>query len=116
MEALKIFGTQTFSSLKVRNYRLYFLGQGVSQVGDWMQIVALGWLVLELTGSGVALGTVLALRFTPIFFGGPFGGILVERFDKRRILVATQSAFGALALVLAVLVYTGGAEMWMIYL
>src|SRR3989344_5946196 len=104
MELIKAFGAKTFSSLKVRNYRLYFIGQGVSQVGDWMQIVALGWLVLELTGSGIALGTVLALRFTPIFLGGPFGGILVERFEKRRILIATQASFGLLALILALLV------------
>jgi len=116
MELIKAFGAKTFSSLKVRNYRLYFIGQGVSQVGDWMQIVALGWLVLELTGSGIALGTVLALRFTPIFLGGPFGGILVERFEKRRILIATQASFGLLALILALLVFTGAAEMWMVYL
>ena len=115
MQAFRLFGQQTFSSLTIRNYRLYFTGQGLSQVGDWMQIVALGWLVLELTGSGVALGAVLALRFTPIFFGGPFGGILIERFDKRLILIVTQSAFGLLALALALLSYSGITEMWMIY-
>lgn len=115
MEAIKEFGSQTFSSLKIRNYRLYFLGQGLSQCGNWMQIVALGWLVLELTGSGVALGIVGAFRFAPMLLGGPFAGIVVDRFNKRRILFVTQSLFALIALVLSVLVYTDTIRIWILF-
>ena len=104
-----------FSSLRIRNYRLYFIGQGLSHGGNWMQIVALSWLVLQLTGSGVALGTVLAFRFAPMLFGGPFAGIIVDRFDKRRILYFTQSLFASLALILGLMVYTGTIRIWMLF-
>ncbi|MBI5457314.1 MFS transporter [Candidatus Kaiserbacteria bacterium] len=116
MEALKEFSTQTFSSLKVPNYRLYFIGQGFSHVGNWMQTVGLSWLVLQLTGSGTALGTVLAFRFMPMLLGGPFAGIIVDRFDKRRILFITQSSFAVLAFALAILVYTDFIQTWMFFI
>ncbi len=115
MEALKQFSEQTFSSLKVRNYRRYFIGQGFSHVGNWMQTVGLSWLVLQLTGSGTALGTVLAFRFMPMLLGGPFAGAIVDRFDKRKILYVTQSSFAILALALAILVYTGLIQTWMLF-
>ncbi len=115
MKALKQFSTQTFSSLKVRNYRLYFIGQGFSHVGNWMQTVGLGWLVLQITGSGTALGTVLAFRFMPMLLGGPFAGIIVDRFNKRHILYVTQSSFAILALLLAFLVYTDFIQIWMLF-
>lgn len=115
MNAIKTFGHQMFSSLKIRNYRLYFIGQGLSHGGNWMQIVALSWLVLQLTGSGVALGSVLAFRFAPMLFGGPFAGMIVDRFDKRRILYVTQSLFASLALILAVLVFTDTIRIWMLF-
>lgn len=115
MEALKEFSAQTFASFKVRNYRLYFIGQGFSQIGNWMQIVALGWLVLQLTGSGTVLGIVAAFRFAPMLLGGPFAGIIVDRFDKRRILYITQSLFALTALILSVLVYTDAIKIWMLF-
>lgn len=115
METFKEFGSQTFSSLKGRNYRLYFIGQGFSHVGNWMQTVGLGWLVLTLTGSGGALGTVLAFRFMPMLLGGPFGGIIVDRFDKRKLLYITQSAFAVVALLLSILVYTDLIQVWMLF-
>lgn len=115
MEAIKQFGEQTFSSLKVRNYRLYFIGQGFSHVGNWMQTVGLGWLVLQITGSGTTLGTVLAFRFMPMLLGGPFAGIIVDRFNKRKILYVTQSSFAILALLLAFLVYTDYIQIWMLF-
>src|SRR3990167_7209366 len=102
MEALRAFGEQTFASLKIRNYRLYLLGLSLSHIGDWMQTVALGWLVLELTGSGIALGTMLALRFAPILFLGLFVGHIVDSTNKRTLLFITQSSFGFLALVLGI--------------
>src|SRR3989344_8282534 len=95
------FGRRTFSSLSVRNYRLYFMGQGISHCGNWMQTVGLGWLVLQLTGSGTALGMVLAFRFLPMFLLGAFAGNVVDRFDKRRILYVTQSSAALLALLLS---------------
>lgn len=115
MQALRTFGQNTFSSLWIRNYRLYFIGQGISQVGTWMQVVGVGWLVLSLTGSGVALGTLLALRFTPLLIGGPIGGAIVDRFDKRRIVFLTQTAFAASALTLAILVATDLVQLWMLF-
>lgn len=105
----------TFSSLKVRNYRLYFIGQGISLVGTWMQGIAQSWLVLSLTGSGLALGSVLAFQFLPVLVLGPYGGLLADRLPKRRILLITQTCAALLALVLTVLVYTDAVRLWMVF-
>lgn len=113
---VKKFGHSTFSSLKVRNYRLYFIGQGISLCGTWMQTIGQAWLVLELTGSGTALGFVIALQFLPILFFGPMGGVLADRFSKRKLLFITQVASGALALILGVLVATDTVTLWMVYI
>ena len=94
---------RTFSSLSVRNYRLYFFGQVVSMSGTWIQSVAQMWLVYELTGSGVALGVVTALQFTPVLVAGMWGGIVADRFDKRKILIGTQAAAALLAALLGML-------------
>src|SRR5919197_8122 len=91
---------RTFRSLESRNYRLYFFGQIVSLTGTWMQSVGQAWLVLKLTGSGVALGITTAFQFGPILFGGPWGGVVADRSDKRKILIATQSASAVIALTL----------------
>src|SRR4051794_10756422 len=107
--------SQTFRSLRVRNYRLYFTGQAVSWVGTWMQSVAQAWLILTLTHSGVAIGATLALQFGPILLLGPWGGVLADRTDKRKLLMRTQAAAGALALALGVLTVTGVVEPWMVY-
>ncbi|HLA66563.1 MAG TPA: MFS transporter [Acidimicrobiia bacterium] len=104
-----------FSSLKVPNYRLYFVGQVVSLSGTWMQGVAQAWLVLDLTGSGTALGLVSSLQFLPVLLFGPLGGVLADRFDKRRLLYGTQTAAAALAATLGVLVATGVVQVWMVY-
>ncbi|MGH2755813.1 MAG: MFS transporter, partial [Actinomycetota bacterium] len=106
---------RTFGSLKVRNYRLFISGQLVSVSGTWMQTVALGWLVLSLTGSGVAVGVNLALQFLPILVFGLWGGLIADRFDKRRTLIRTQAAFAFLAAALGALTLAGFAELWMIY-
>lgn len=105
-----------FSSLRVPNYRLYFIGQLVSLSGTWMQGVAQAWLVLDLTGSGTALGLVSSLQFLPVLLLGPHGGVIADRFDKRRLLFVTQAASGALALVLGVLVAAGVVAVWMVYI
>jgi len=105
----------TFGSLKVRNYRLYFLGQVVSVSGSWMQRIAQSWLVLHLTGSAVALGVVSALQFLPMLLLGAWGGLVADRFDKRRLLLATQALMGLLALGLALAALTGVVNVAMVY-
>lgn len=115
MDPIRNFGMQTFASLSIRNYRLYFFGQGISLSGTWMQTVALGWLMLELTGSGVQLGSVLAMQYLPILVGGIFAGNLVDKFEKRRILYVTQSILASLAFGLSLLVFTDHIQVWMVY-
>jgi MFS family permease len=103
-----------FDSLQVPNYRRYFAGQVVSLSGNWMQIVAEMWLILELTDSGVAVGLTTALQFAPILLLGAYGGLLADRFDKRRLLMATQLAMVVPSLALWALVATGSVEPWMV--
>lgn len=99
-----------------RNFRLFFMGQAVSVTGTWVQSVASAWLVLQLTNaSGVALGIQAALNFGPILFIGPFAGLLADRRNKRSILIATQTAFGVLAVALWALVATDVVTLWMVY-
>ena len=93
--------SRTFASLRNRNFRIFFTAQIVSVTGTWMQSIAQMWLVLHLTGSGIALGITAALQFTPILLFGTWGGLLADRLDKRKLLMVTQSAAGIVALVLA---------------
>src|SRR6478672_13606384 len=103
----------TFRSLRVRNYRLFASGQIVSLSGTWAQRVAQDWLVLELSGSsGVALGITTGLQFLPMLLFGLYGGVLADRYDKRRLLVGTQVSMGLLALVLGVLTLSGHVQLW----
>jgi MFS family permease len=104
-----------FKSLGVRNFRLYFLGQSISAPGTWLQLVAEGWLVLQLTGSGVALGLVGSLQYGPMLLGGAWAGVLADRMDKRRVVIVTQLIKAALAAVLGLLVVTGTVQIWMVY-
>ncbi|MDQ6789850.1 MAG: MFS transporter [Candidatus Dormibacteraeota bacterium] len=106
----------TFDSLRIRNYRLYFVGQVVSVSGSWMQRVAQAWLVYHLSGSGLALGVVTGLQFLPVLVAGAWGGVLADRFDKRRLLLLTQTAMGLLALALGLLTISGLVQLWMVYL
>lgn len=107
---------RTFSALAIRNYRLWFIGQGISLSGTWMQTVAQGLLVLQLTGSGTALGLVTALQALPVLLLGPWGGVIADRYPKRSILYITQSVSGVLGLTLGALVATGAVRLWMVYL
>ena len=113
---LRQFSQETFPSLRIRNYRLYYIGQIISTSGTFMQSVAQAWLVLRLTNSGAALGFTAALQYLPILLLGPYGGVIADRFSKRKILYFTQSISGALALVLGVLVATGLVRVWMVYI
>ena len=106
---------RSFDSLSVPNYRRYFAGQVVSLSGNWMQMVAEVWLILELTGSGLAVGTVTALQFLPILLFGAWGGLLADRFAKRGLLMVTQAAMALPALVMFALVAAGVVAPWMIF-
>jgi MFS family permease len=107
---------RTFRSLRIRNYRLFFFGQLVSVSGTWMQQLAQDWLVLRLTNRSLPVGITTALQFGPVLVLGIWGGLIADRLDKRRLLLATQGAMGALALALGVLTATGAVRLWMIYL
>lgn len=107
--------SRTFAALRQHNYRLYFFSQIVSMSGSWMQNIAQSWLVLELTGSGTALGTVVALQMLPVLLVGPICGVFADRFDKQRLIITTQAAKGVLSLALGILVVTGSVELWMVY-
>ncbi|MEU6218377.1 MFS transporter [Streptomyces sp. NPDC047022] len=104
-----------FSSLRIRNYRLFFIGQVVSNTGTWMQRIAQDWLVLSLTGSSTAVGFTTALQFLPMLLFGLYGGVLVDRLPKRPTLLVTQSAMGATGLVLALLTLSGQVQVWHVY-
>jgi MFS family permease len=113
---VKAFTTDTFRSMRSRNYRLYFYGQLVSTSGTWMQTVALGWLVLRMTNSGFAVGVVTALQFLPMLLIGTYGGVIADRLDKRTTLIVTQAGMAVCAAGLAGLTLSGAAELWSIYL
>lgn len=104
------------ASLRVRNYRLYFIGQTVSVVGNQMQVVAVAFLVLDLTHSGAALGTAIAARVAPLFVLGPWGGLVADRRDKRKLLYVTQTCSAVGALALALLTHTDRATYPMVVL
>jgi MFS family permease len=116
MKNIKQFGKDTFASLNVPNYRLFFFGQLISLSGTWMQSVAQSWLVLELTGSGMALGALAAFQFLPVLVFGAWGGVIADRFSKRKILYCTQSVSALLALVLGALTAAHLVQVWMVYL
>ncbi|HAE36813.1 TPA: MFS transporter [Candidatus Nomurabacteria bacterium] len=115
-KSFKNFFKQTFSSLGVRNFRLYMIGQAISLSGTWMQVLAQGWLVLSLTHSGFQLGLVSALQFLPILVLSPWGGMMADKFNKRKIIIFTQGMFAMLAIALGLMVVTGKIEIWMIYI
>src|SRR4051812_31529629 len=108
--------TSMFASLRVRNYRLFASGQVVSLSGTWMQRVAQDWLVLNLShNSGTAIGLTTGLQFAPVLLFGLYGGVIADRYNKRRVLVITQIAMGLLALALGLLDLSGAAQLWHVY-
>jgi MFS family permease len=102
----------TFPALENRNYKLYFYGQLVSMIGTWLQIVAQSWLVLQLTNSAFLIGLVMALSTLPTLFFTLFGGVIVDRFSKKKILLFTQSIAMVLAFVLGLLTVLGWINVW----
>jgi len=107
----------TFSSLRYFNYRLWFAGALVANIGTWMQRVAQDWLVLTVLSheSGVAVGVTTALQFAPTLFLSVWAGVLADRVNRRKLLIATQLGQAALALGLGALVLSGHAELWQVY-
>jgi MFS family permease len=101
-------------ALRHRNYRLFLTGQIVSTIGTWMQSVAMPWLALELTGSALLVGLVLAAQFVPVLVGGPLGGVIADRYHKRSVLLVTQSLFTAPSFFLFAVSATGHAQYWMV--
>ena len=106
---------RSFSSLEIPNYRRYFVGQIVSVSGNWMQMVAEMWLILTLTGSGVAVGVTAALQFLPVLLLGAYGGVLADRWPKRSLLSVTQPMLAGPALALFGLTAAGVVEPWMVF-
>jgi MFS family permease len=98
-----------------RNYQLFFAGQLISLTGTWMQSVAESWLVFRLTGSAALLGVTSFCTLAPVFLFATFGGILADRVDRRRILIATQSLSMVLPLTLAVLTLSGHVRVWHVF-
>lgn len=103
-------------SLRSPNFRKWTFGQGLSHVGSWMQQTAELWIVLSITGSGLALGIHSLLRFGPILLFGAFGGVLSDRLDRRRLLLATQSIHCLASVVLAVMSWIASPTLLLIYL
>ncbi len=106
----------TFRSMHVRNFRLFFSGQLISQVGNWLTLVAQTLLVLKLTDSGIALGFLAAAQFGPVLVLGPFAGLFADRSDKRRLLLVVQTIAMAQSFTLAALAFTGNPPVIAVYL
>ena len=108
-------GTRRFAAFGNRNFRLYFIGQTISSIGSWTQSLAVIWLVLEITNRSDRLGIAAALQFLPMLLLGAPAGVLADKIDNRRLLVATSTASGLLALTFGVVVATGHVTIWWIY-
>jgi MFS family permease len=106
---------RTFGSLSTRNYRLFFSGELISYIGSWMQTMAEAWLVLTLTHNGAAVGATFACRFLPVLLFGLWGGAIADRFDRRKVMIVTQSLMGLLAVVLWLVVLTDVVNVWMVF-
>src|SRR5436190_5905256 len=115
MMSLRTGTRETFASLVVRNFRLFFSGQLISQIGNWLTLVAQTLLVLKLTDNGVALGALAAAQFGPVLVLGPWGGLVADRSDKRRLLLIVQTIAMIQSFTLAVLAFSGHPPVLAIY-
>ncbi|MFA6142062.1 MAG: MFS transporter [Candidatus Omnitrophota bacterium] len=105
-----------FRALRYRNFRIFFIGQGISLIGTWMEVIAMSWLVYRLTNSVFLLGLVGFASQIPMFVLGPFAGVMVDRLNRHNILVLTQTLSMILALILAVLTLSGAINVWQVVL
>lgn len=110
----KNFLLRIFPAMEVKNYRYYFVGQLISQIGTWLQIVAQGWLVLQLTKSPFLIGLVAAAATLPSLLFSLFGGVLVDRFDKKKLIIITQASSMVLATILGAMTILGTINVWQI--
>ncbi|HEX6419743.1 MAG TPA: MFS transporter [Acidimicrobiales bacterium] len=115
MRSLRAATRETFASLVHRNFRLFFVGQGISQVGNWLTLVAQTLLVLKLTDSGVALGVLAAAQFGPVLLLGPWAGLIADRSDKRRLLLIVQVVAMAQSFALAALAFSDRPPLGALY-
>jgi MFS family permease len=115
MTRLRLATSDTFRSLTIRNFRLFFTGQLISQIGNWLQLIAQTLLVLELTDSGVALGLLAAAQFGPVLVFGAFAGLVADRSDKRRLLLGIQTFAMFQSFALAALAFQDSPPVWAIY-
>jgi MFS family permease len=107
-------GCQTFAALSVPNFRRYYGGQAISLTGTWMQMTAQAWLVLRLTHSSTALGGIVALQTLPVLLLAPYGGVIADRVDKRKLMIGLQTLMALQALALGLLTLTGKVQVWQI--
>jgi Na+/melibiose symporter-like transporter len=107
--------TSRFAAFGIRNFRLYFIGQTISSIGSWTQALAVTWLVLEITNRSDRLGIAMALQFLPMLLLGAPAGVLADKIDNRRLLLATSTMSGLLALTFGIVVATGHITIWWIY-
>jgi MFS family permease len=105
-------GRLTFKAFEVPNYRRYICGQSISLIGTWMQMAAQSWLVLTLTRSSTALGLIVALQTVPILLLGPYGGVIADRVEKRRLMICLQAMMGLQALALGLLTIAKAVTVW----
>ncbi|MFT4864900.1 MAG: MFS family permease [Ilumatobacter sp.] len=115
MSRLRGAAGDTFRSLRIRNFRLFFLGQLTSQAGTWMQMIAVIWVVLQRTDDGFALGLVSAAQFLPVLLFGAWGGVIADRVDHHRFMLGTQVAFTVISAAFAGLILTDRLNIWAIY-
>lgn len=116
MTRLRLATSDTFRSFRNRNFRLFFTGQLISQVGNWLTLIAQTLLVLELTDSGLALGLLAAAQFGPVLLLGAFAGLVADRSDKRKLLIIVQTFAMAQSFALGALAFMDGPPVWAIYL
>ena len=115
MTRLRLASSETFKSLRTRNFRLFFAGQSISQIGNWSTLIAQTLLVLALTDSGVALGLLAAAQFGPVLLFGAFAGLVADRSDKRKLLLIVQSFAMVQSFALATLAFQDNPPVWAIY-
>jgi MFS family permease len=112
---LRLATNDTFRSLRIRNFRLFFAGQSISQIGNWLTLIAQTLLVLKLTDSGVALGLLAAAQFGPVLLFGAFAGLIADRSDKRKLLIGIQTFAMFQSFALAALAFQDSPPVWAIY-
>ena len=110
----RLWAGSSLRSLRSPNFRRYYAGYMVSETGEWAQRVGQAWLVLELTGSGTWLGVVTGLQLLPVLVLAPWGGLLADAADRRKLLLCTQSMNLLVALLLAVTTQTGVVTVWVV--